>query len=429
MTELQKLQLRQSEVKQKIKEFSELKTDEITDEKRGEFDQLKKEHDANELRYQALLITAQENENVDPQDEPTGEGKEVRQLIKKSKLDTYLDCEFHGRKLDGAELELNEAITENRATEGGTVIPLEMFIDEQQEQIEKRAATTTTQISGEDKYRMPIGQKLWGTEQSALLNVTHNTVMDSNQTFLLLTEGGRDPEQLAEEGALSDSQAATINTIELAPRRLSVERQITGELMKTLPQIVPALRINAMRAMRDEMQDQIFNGDSSANPTTDVTGFMQRLAAPATPNQVITYEALLGILAPMVDGVVADTTKSISVLLHKDVNTKAGNLYQAASGMPAIRDLEERSKMVRVGSHLPATASNTNKSNILYADGGRVNDSPCVTWGNSIEVLYDPYSNANKAVKSYFYYMFWNFYAAHRNESETVYKRFAVKIA
>ena len=426
MTELQKLQLRQSEVKQKIKEFSELKTDEITDEKRGEFDQLKKEHDANELRYQALLITAQENENVDPQDEPTGEGKEVRQLLNKSKLDTYLDCEFHGRKLDGAELELNEAITENRATEGGTVIPLEMFIDEQQEQIEKRAATTTTQISGQDQYRMPIGQKLFATEQSNMLGVTHNTVMDSNQTFILLTDGGRDPEQLAEEGALSDAQAAAFNTVELTPKRLSVERQITSELMKTLPQIVPALRQNAMLAMRDKMQDQIFNGNGTS---PNVNGFMNRLAAPATPNQVITYEALLGILAPMVDGIVADSTKSISVLLHKDVNTKAGDLYQTASGMPAIRDLEERSKMVRVGGHLPATASNTNKSNILYADGRRVNDSPCVIWGNSVEVLYDPYSNANKSVKSYFYYIFWDFYAAHRNESETVYKRFAVKLA
>lgn len=426
MTELQKLQLRQSEVKQKIKEFSELKTDEITDEKRGEFDQLKKEHDANELRYQALLITAQENENVDPQDEPTGEGKEVRQLLNKSKLDTYLDCEFHGRKLDGAELELNEAITENRATEGGTVIPLEMFIDEQQEQIEKRAATTTTQISGQDQYRMPIGQKLFATEQSNMLGVTHNTVMDSNQSFILLTDGGRDPEQLAEEGALSDAQAATFNTIELSPKRLSVERQITSELMKTIPQIVPALRQNAMLAMRDKMQDQIFNGNGTS---PNVNGFMNRLAAPATPNQVITYEALLGILAPMVDGIVADSTKSISVLLHKDVNTKAGDLYQTASGMPAIRDLEERSKMVRVGGHLPATASNTNKSNILYADGGRVQDSPCVIWGNSVEVLYDPYSNANKSVKSYFYYIFFDFYAAHRNESETVYKRFAVKIA
>ena len=95
MTVLQKLQLRGSEIRQRLAELSGLDR-ELTEDERGEVDTLTAEFKNNEVRHRAALIASSD----------AGEEQEAEQVRNRAQLSEYVRCAVEGATVAGAEAEL-----------------------------------------------------------------------------------------------------------------------------------------------------------------------------------------------------------------------------------------------------------------------------------------------------------------------------------
>lgn len=103
MTNSQKIQLRQSEVRERLNELSGLKGDSFTAEHRSEVDTLSKEFQDLEAKFRAAIIA--ETEAVPPIDREGSEGKEIREMVRRSSLAAYLSEAVNQSPLSGSSPE------------------------------------------------------------------------------------------------------------------------------------------------------------------------------------------------------------------------------------------------------------------------------------------------------------------------------------
>ena len=103
MTNSQKIQLRQSEVRQRLNELSGLEGDDFTADHRAETDKLAGEYRDLETRFRAATIA--ESEAVPPIDREGSEGAEVRELVRRSSLGAYISEAVNQSPLSGSSPE------------------------------------------------------------------------------------------------------------------------------------------------------------------------------------------------------------------------------------------------------------------------------------------------------------------------------------
>ncbi len=158
MTTLQKLELRRSEIREKLSKLSGLES--LTDEQKSKIESLTKEFQDSEVQYRAALIA--EGEKAQTKEFTTdGEGAEIRALRSRAPLRDYISAAVEKRSLDGPMSELNDALNVSRVGKnGGIVIPFSVFARERK-QTEERAFTTTSAYGGGEVQR-PILQELFG---------------------------------------------------------------------------------------------------------------------------------------------------------------------------------------------------------------------------------------------------------------------------
>ena len=168
MTRRQKLQLEQSEKRQKINEL--LGLDELTDEQRGELDTLTKRMQHIEVDMRAAIVAEGDEEaeargmfgNVD------GEAAELRQLLNGVTLADYLRPAAGGTGIEGRAAELNAALkVETQGKGGGVAVPWPV--------LEVRAFTSTSSNDGSLVLR-PILQRLFGPGVMDTLGVRMDSV-------------------------------------------------------------------------------------------------------------------------------------------------------------------------------------------------------------------------------------------------------------
>ena len=418
MTNLQKLALRQSEIRKRCNEISGLSDDDFTDKVKEEFEGLKNELNDVEVRYQAALLS-DEQPTETKLTESTGEGKEIRKLLQSAKSENYFATAFRNGKLTGAETELNEALECTEVREGGIVIPLEMFDDDL---TETRAATSTAAITGPE-MQSPILQKLYASPITDALGISQTAISQGSNTWILLTDGGTTPAMKGESADVDTPTAATLSTESLSAEKLICQYEYTAQVQASIPQIVPALRENLMLEMRDQMQNQIINGNGTS---PQVSGFMNELTAPADPSEVADYASLLSSLSSMVNGIVATEESEVSFLAGLETYKLSCTLYNTGSGEVASEALKQRGRGYRASSYLPAATSNIQKSNILHAGGMNRTSDSCMGLWPSIELIVDRFTKAGQATTVLTAIQLWNFKAAFRPNA---YSRYAVKVA
>ena len=427
MTQLQKLTLRLSEIRQKLNDISALSDEDFTEEKRSEYDNLKTELSNVETRYQAAVLAEPEPEQTEKLlADTTGEGAEVRKLFNEAKPESYFRCAFRSMDISGAEQELNDALkVDLPQTQGGVIMPLEMFVDNPLEQraspLEMRAPTTTSALEGQEMYQN-IMQKLYASPVTEALSISMHSVPSGQPVFILLTDGGTAPAQVAENANIAAATAATFSTKKMEPVRLGVQYEYTAEVAAQIPQIVSSLRENIMLEMRDKMQNQIINGDGTS---PNVEGFMNRVAAQADdPDSTTTFAAMLNSLSSVVNGVVCSEEGAVSLLAGIETYKHCCGLYNVGSGESASEALKRRGRSFMASSYLPAAASNLQKSNLLHAGGNRSDDSVLCLWP-AIELLVDRVTKARASVTVLTAVQLWNFTAAWRPNA---YARFTTKL-
>ena len=124
MTNLQRLELRASELRQKLNDLSALA--ELSDEQRSEIDTLSVEYADVERQKRAAILAGDTPETPEPNAGGDAETREIAELIERAEIRNYLVSAAQGNPVDGAEKELRQAILGDNADE--TSMPIDILL-------------------------------------------------------------------------------------------------------------------------------------------------------------------------------------------------------------------------------------------------------------------------------------------------------------
>ena len=435
MTESQRLQIRQSEIRERLNTFAAT-ADPLTEEQRAEVNTLTAEFTDVETKWRAATIAEAERLEMFATDpEPDAEEREKRALAGRARLGAYLDAAKGGIGVSGAEAELADA-HECRAAGGGVAVPWAILDYErgdygpleagyQRHAVETRAATTTTQLGGGTAQR-PILQRLFGRDIMAALGVRIDTVPAGKSRWPLLASGVA-PRERAESAAAPDAVAATFTTETLEPKRLTGRYSWTVEQAAEVADIEQALRRDIGDAVRSRMSDQIINGDEGTT-ASEVQGFLDTLAVPdPAPSAVATYAGYAASLAASVDGLHAATESEVGCVLGIGTYRHAAGVFQAGSGEAGIEAVKRRGRACMASPFIPAQDGTTNIQTAIYHGGSDAmrGDSVAAMWP-TLEVIRDVYTNAAKGEVVLTWITLWDARTAFRAGA---YRRASYKLA
>ena len=424
MTNLQKIKVRLSEVRERLNEIAGL-DDALTDEIRGESETLHTEYRDLEVRFRAATIAEAEAEAAALGEFGNGDGQsaEVRGILREVSLDDYLKAAAAGVGLTGAPVELAAALDAPAVgSSGGVAIPWEVLAVSESE---SRALTDTGDLAGGIVQR-PILQRLFGVGILDALGVRLESVPAGRSEWPLLTSGVA-PVHKAEGTAAAAAVEATFSTEVLKPKKLTGVYSYSHELAAQVPELESALRRDLGDAVKAKMSDQILNGNETSN-AFEVNGFLTKIAAPDAPTAVATFSDYAGAPALAVDGIHAAMETQVAVVLGVDSYQHAASVFQSGSGEAASEAIKRRSLSCAASSFLPAKSATKIQSSLLHAagpNGGEARgDSVAALWP-SLEVIRDPYSKASTGIVLTWITL-WDFKAAIRSSA---YKRIAFKLA
>ena len=283
MTAKQRLQLEQSEKRQKLNELLAIEPDQLTAEHRAEMETLTARMQQIEPELRAAIV-AEGDEQAQAagafSDTADGEQAELRSLLSKVSIADYLNPVRSGTQPGTLPAEVNAALGVDIAGKGGGVaIPWRVLAGPEvraASPAETRAFTTTSQNDGPEMQR-PILQRLFGPGIMDALGVRMDEVPTGRSEWPLLT-GAAVPDQAKESVAAAAAVAATFDYANLKPKRLTGRYEYTHEMSASVADIEQALRRDLGDAVKAKMSDAIINGLAPTNTNPQyVQGFLTKI--------------------------------------------------------------------------------------------------------------------------------------------------------
>ena len=386
MTNLQRLQLEQSEKRQRVNDL--LGKEELADDERGELDALTKRLQHVEVELRAAIVADGKVETRSESHDP--EVRERVELRSRASLTGYLRSALAGRLPSGAEAELNAAAGI------GDGIPLELW------DVERRADTTTGTPGSVGVNLDAIRPAVFAQSVLTRLGVEMPRVESGSYVSATinqsLTAGAK------AKNADADSTAATFTVTPATPKRISARLSIAIEDVAAVGQanFESILRENLALVLSDELDDQGLNGDGSA---PNLAGIFQRLSDPSDPGAVATFDLYAAAHADGVDGLWAPTIKEVSLLVGPETYRHASKTFQTATNykgeLSAAAYAMANSGGFWTSKRMPDAASSIQQA-ILYRKGrsflnmgeGYMRTAVCPHW-NEISID-DIYSGSGK---------------------------------
>ena len=387
-----RLQLRQSEIREKLNNL--VAKDSLTDDERSDLETLSNEMRDLEPRLRAALLAQEEANREDPK---------LGEVKSRASLGDYVDALLvHRRALDGAAAEWNKELGLD-----GNAIPWEAF----DTPVEHRAATTTSQNDGSTMQR-PILQRLFARDVFDALGVRLDSVGAGESEYVLLTTGPA-PAMKAEGTAATAATASSFMMTTLRPKRLTAQIEYSREVMASVAGIEQSLRTDLLSSMRDQMNAQILTGAGVAN----VDGIFHRISKPGVPSAVVSYENILSTPAEMVDGIHANSSGEIGVLMAPDAYRKASAIFQSGSGESAIMGLGRVARSVMVSAHVPAAPTSSTRANVadLVLSASSVPGAHVAAIWQGVSLITDELSLADKGQVRVTAYALWDAYTVFRS--------------
>ena len=322
MTNLQRIRVRLSEVRQRLNEIAQLEGDDLTDEIRTEAEGLHTEYADLETRQRAAIVAEGDGEGRTTPTEPDAEMRERLELRSKAHVGRFLAAALKGRLVDGAEAELMEAA---EIDEG---IPIEIFDTAERREAEERVVTGTPGTVGVNLDRIrpavfaPAILPRLGVEMPRVPSGTYATAT-INQS---LSAGAR------AKGDAQAATAATFTTTTATPKSVSARLELAIEDIAAVgaANFEAALRENLSLALSDALDDQGLTGDGSG---ADLTGILQRLADPSAPaNTVADFDDFVAAFAGGIDGLWASRMSEVGIVVGPETYRLAAQTYRDAAG-------------------------------------------------------------------------------------------------
>lgn len=381
MTPRQKIEVRMSQVRQRLNEIAGLEGDAFTDDVRAEADQLGGEYADLETRHRAAIIASpgEDGTTADRSGEPDRERAELRQ---RASLGRYLQAALQGRTVTGAEAELRQAA-------GVDGIPLELF--DADRPVETRADTPTGAPATVGVNMDPIRPQIFARAVAPRLGIAMPRVESGTFGTSTITTGLTAGAMA--KGAARESTAAAFTVQTTTAHRVSARMSIRIEDVAQIGvgNFEASLRQNLTLALSDSLDDYVLNGDGQgANPH----GLLSRLTNPTDPTTAITWSAFVGLAAGGIDGGPwAEGLGAVTLLVNPETMRKAETTFQAGTGtdtpgeLSAAAYLRQHAGGFFANRRMPNTVSTIAQA-IRYRSGttgldgvNAMRTAVCPTWG------------------------------------------------
>ena len=373
MTILQKLQVRQSEVRQKINELLGVDLSTRSKEQDAALTAMTTEAQKIEPEIRAAILA-----EPDPQETITATGdaeaRERRELRSKTGLADYLRAAAGGSAVSGAAAEYAASL--GVPTVGH--IPMEIFA-RSAPAVEERAITPAPAVKG---ALQPILPYLFERSAAASLGIAMPSV-PSGQVQIAKVGTAPPSDTLAKDGT-APATAAAVSLVNQSPVRIAGSFEVRVEDLAVMPTLEAALSEAMQGSLSNELDEQTFNGAAG-----ELNGLLTQSTDVAAASSVETFATGIARFAALVDGRHAyDLGDLRAVIGSKTFALYAGIL----SGDVSLFDYLTRILgSIRVSDRVPAVASSAQKGIVVLSASST---PPKIHVWDAMQIVRDPYSGA-----------------------------------
>ena len=370
MTILQKLQLRQSEIREKLNTLLGLET--RSEEQQGELEKLAAEGQKIEPELRAAIIAAPDEQTVVTKTTGDPEQRERLELRGKTGLADFFAAAAGGREVVGAAREYAASVGVSALNR----LPLDIFPNGQPE---TRAVTGGPAIEGPAEPAVPFVFK--GSAAASLGIVMPAHAPGSVQVPRVVTAP---PADTLVKDASAPSTAAVIALDSKTPKRIAGSFEIRVEDLAIFPELETVLGEAIRGSLSNELDEEVFNGAA-----TGLNGLFLQSSDVSVDGTVETFATGISRYAALVDGEHAYSLADLRSVVGPATYAKFAGLI--SDGVPLSDYLESRLGSFRVSNRMPSLASKGQKG-IVTLTGG---PSPIriYVW-SALEVVRDPFSAA-----------------------------------
>ena len=315
MTRLQELQLKQSEIREKLNTL--LGKESRTEAEDTELRELTADAQKLEPEIRAALVAEGDDERaareaaeaagVDP------ETRERLELRSRATLGGFLLSALQGRLPGGAEAEYAAACG---VTDGFPVDLFEQDRPPETRTVETRAdAVSPAPATGQGATLAPIQPFVFADSIAPRLGIQMPQVGSGNYSEATIST--KLTAAAKNKGDAQESTAAAITPVTASPRRISARLSVAMEDVAQIGvgNFEAALRENARAVLSDAYDSQCINGDGQA---PNVEGLIKQLTDPANPTGVAGFDDFVEAFADQIDGLWASTMREISIVANVD---------------------------------------------------------------------------------------------------------------
>lgn len=347
MTNLQRIALRMSEVRQRLNEIAGLEGDALTDEVRAEADKLGTEYRDLETRHRAAIVAEGEEESRAAAEFEDPESRELARLESRASIGAVYGAAIEHRSTDGetAELQQHLGLSPNQ-------IPLALLREP-----ETRAVTPAPSDVGQSQSAIIPG--VFPRAAASWLSVDMPTVAVGDATFPVLTENAA-PGTPAKGIAQSETTGAFSASV-LTPARIQASFFYAREDRARFMGMDEALRMNLSEALSDKLDAEIIAGPDGLLGGTNL--------ARVDASSATGYAGYKSLVFGNIDGRFAWGATDIRVLVGPDTLEDMARSYLAQTDSRSVDEaLTRLAGGVRVSAHIPdptTQSSNTMQDTIV----------------------------------------------------------------
>ena len=425
MTAQQKIELKRSEIRQRLGAIAELQGDDVTDDITTERDGLMGELRNSEGQLQAAIeAEATETRGASAVELlADSEGVEYRRLVERSRLSAYVLEAHRQGGLDGAESELRAAVFGDKARPG--LVPWEALLPRGKggRRLEARVDANTDVTVNAGGSQEGILGRVFADTAASFLGVRMASVMRGTSAHPVIIDGAMASQ--AAKGATKDAEAATVNITTLEPRRLTARYSFAQEDIARVDGLEEALRMDLAGALGEAMDAQAVAGDGVS---PNVRGFLTEIPEAAVPGALATYNFVLLAIAGGVDGRAARNLSEIRTVAGVDAYRAAASLVATGSDWAASDYLMEKSGGLRASVHIPDAPSSGSRENVADLILHRTtapSSATAVLWAGFEVIIRDEISKAAEGRVALTALALWNFKVVR----QSAYVRAAIQIA
>ncbi len=374
MTEIQKLEIRNSELREKLNDLGN--TEDLTTEQRSEIDSLSTEYRNNEARLRALKVAEDQPTHSRPED------RELNRLLENSNVGSVVDCAMSQSHTDGEIRELQE-----HYHLGFNQIPLQC--------LEMRAATEAPGNVGRNSD--PIIKFVFPDSSARFLGVDMPTVGIGEKVYPIMTNQATVNSPV--KGGTSAETTGTFDAEVLKPKRLQASFFYSVE--------DSAIFAGMDSALRQSLSDSLSDGIDSKVLTLTDEGLLEFGTDPTPSNTADDFASYRAAIYDAIDGRYASRASEVKLLVGAKTYQKMSTLYRSNTADDSVLDSVMRiSGGVKVSSHVPAPASNVEQA--VVARGMQHRHAVCPIW-NGVTIIPDRVTKADQGQVKISAIMLYNF--------------------